>query len=342
MTAWNVLPLSLSVFSITGIGIVYTMAVMNHHVCPIDNWSYNVTCTDDLPRPGFPKTCCTIQDIPLISKCGSFPPESCLFSLIGNVGAFMVVMVCLLRYAQVIEHSQQCWVNTSALVFGCINAVGLVMVGNFQVHFSTDDVNMRNSIQTLFSLNNHSNYAFLFLTGGSCQVRALCGRWCGLPSRAAVCVSAVCAHLPCSCHCPGLLDDPFPGDTGTGSHGLRRPQWHLLHPRELHPAARRRHLRVDLHGRHPGFLRHLHLRVSYRYQRDHIGGPAAVSPRLGRDHGPQGPGLDTGRGDQGPQVPRGEQHIHTSQLYPGEHSHVVALQHCPKESTVSAACGGRE
>lgn len=23
------------------------------------------------------------------SKCGSFPPESCLFSLIGNVGAFM-------------------------------------------------------------------------------------------------------------------------------------------------------------------------------------------------------------------------------------------------------------
>lgn len=23
------------------------------------------------------------------SKCGSYPPESCLFSLIGNVGAFM-------------------------------------------------------------------------------------------------------------------------------------------------------------------------------------------------------------------------------------------------------------
>lgn len=42
-------------------------------------------------------------------------------------------MVCLLRYAQVIEHSQRCWVNTSALVSGCTNAVGLVMVGNFQV-----------------------------------------------------------------------------------------------------------------------------------------------------------------------------------------------------------------
>lgn len=44
-----------------------------------------------------------------------------------------VVMVCLLRYAQVIEHSHHCWVNTSALVSGCTNAVGLVMVGNFQV-----------------------------------------------------------------------------------------------------------------------------------------------------------------------------------------------------------------
>lgn len=45
----------------------------------------------------------------------------------------MVVMVCLLRYAQVIEHSHRCWINTSALVSGCTNAVGLVMVGNFQV-----------------------------------------------------------------------------------------------------------------------------------------------------------------------------------------------------------------
>ncbi|KAM8866073.1 transmembrane protein 150Aa [Synchiropus picturatus] len=133
MTAWIVLPVSLSAFSITGIWIVYAMAVMNHHVCPVENWTYNITCAEELPRPGFPKTCCTVQDIPLISKCGSYPPESCLFSLIGNVGAFMVVMVCLLRYAQVIEHSHRCWVNTSALVSGCTNAVGLVMVGNFQV-----------------------------------------------------------------------------------------------------------------------------------------------------------------------------------------------------------------
>uniref|UniRef100_A0A4W4G4D3 Transmembrane protein 150A n=1 Tax=Electrophorus electricus TaxID=8005 RepID=A0A4W4G4D3_ELEEL len=89
MTAWIVLPVGLSAFSITGIWIVYSMAVMNHHVCPVENWTYNVTCSEETAKRGFPKTCCTLQDIPLISKCGCYPPESCLFSIIGNVGAFM-------------------------------------------------------------------------------------------------------------------------------------------------------------------------------------------------------------------------------------------------------------
>ncbi|KAF3850990.1 hypothetical protein F7725_012762 [Dissostichus mawsoni] len=143
MTAWIVLPVSLSAFSITGIWIVtpcltfatsvflplsYAMAVMNHHVCPVENWSYNVTCTEELARPGFPKTCCTIQDIPLISKCGSFPPESCLFSLIGNVGAFMVVMVCFLRYAQVDHAKSLHYVGAgvafpAGLLFVCLQCV---------------------------------------------------------------------------------------------------------------------------------------------------------------------------------------------------------------------------
>lgn len=46
-------------------------------------------------RPGHAPTLthtCTLKCVLLCcvcSKCGSFPPESCLFSLIGNVGAFM-------------------------------------------------------------------------------------------------------------------------------------------------------------------------------------------------------------------------------------------------------------
>lgn len=64
-------------------------------------------------------------------------------SVCVSPGVPAVVMVCLLRYAQVIEHSHRCWVNTSALVSGCTNAVGLVMVGNFQVN--------RPDMKTLFS-----------------------------------------------------------------------------------------------------------------------------------------------------------------------------------------------
>ncbi|XP_030057545.1 transmembrane protein 150A isoform X2 [Microcaecilia unicolor] len=136
MTAWIILPISLSVFSITGIWIVYAMAVMNHHVCPVENWVYNDSCSDDTAKHGYPKSCCTLEDVPLISKCGTYPPESCLFSLIGNLGAFMVVLICFLRYSQVVEQSQRSWVNTTALIAGCTNAAGLIMVGNFQVDYA--------------------------------------------------------------------------------------------------------------------------------------------------------------------------------------------------------------
>lgn len=133
MTAWILLPVSLSAFSITGLWTVYAMAVMNRHACPVENWSYNESCSPDPAEQGGPKTCCTLDDIPLISKCGTYPPESCLFSLIGNMGAFMVALICLLRYGQLLEQSRHSWVNTTTLITGCTNAAGLVVVGNFQV-----------------------------------------------------------------------------------------------------------------------------------------------------------------------------------------------------------------
>uniref|UniRef100_A0A8C6GPV5 Transmembrane protein 150A n=1 Tax=Mus spicilegus TaxID=10103 RepID=A0A8C6GPV5_MUSSI len=67
MTAWILLPVSLSAFSITGIWTVYAMAVMNRHVCPVENWSYNESCSPDPAEQGGPKSCCTLDDVPLIS-----------------------------------------------------------------------------------------------------------------------------------------------------------------------------------------------------------------------------------------------------------------------------------
>ncbi|XP_078055797.1 transmembrane protein 150A isoform X2 [Mustelus asterias] len=116
MTAWLILPVSLSVSTITALWVVI----------------YNESC-GVVTVQGEPKGCCTLDDIPLVSKCGTLPPESCLFSLICSVGSFMVMLVGFLRYAQVMERHQNSLLNTAALVSCWICAAGLIVVGNFQV-----------------------------------------------------------------------------------------------------------------------------------------------------------------------------------------------------------------
>lgn len=44
-----------------------------------------------------------------------------------------MALICLLRYGQLLEQNRHSWVNTTALITGCTNAAGLVVVGNFQV-----------------------------------------------------------------------------------------------------------------------------------------------------------------------------------------------------------------
>ncbi|NXQ94068.1 T150A protein, partial [Sagittarius serpentarius] len=62
----------------------YAMALSNNHICPVHNWNYNQSCGGDGPG-----SCCTLDHIPLVSKCGTLPPESCFFSLICSLGSFM-------------------------------------------------------------------------------------------------------------------------------------------------------------------------------------------------------------------------------------------------------------
>ncbi|KAL4612932.1 transmembrane protein 150A-like isoform X1 [Arapaima gigas] len=116
--------------------VVYAMALYNQHVCPVDNWVYNLSCEEDLSLQRGPVLCCTLNNVPLISKCGSLPPESCFFSLICSTSSFMVMLIGLLRYAHVIEKHNNCILNTAALSMGWICAAGLIMVGNFQVDYA--------------------------------------------------------------------------------------------------------------------------------------------------------------------------------------------------------------
>ncbi|XP_025906193.1 transmembrane protein 150A [Nothoprocta perdicaria] len=106
----------------------YAMALSNNHICPVHNWNYNQSCGMD--GPGL---CCTLDHIPLVSKCGTLPPESCFFSLICSLGSFMVILVGLLRYAHVLECCGPSLLNTLGLATGWVCAAGLTMVGNFQV-----------------------------------------------------------------------------------------------------------------------------------------------------------------------------------------------------------------
>ncbi|XP_048360839.1 nuclear factor NF-kappa-B p100 subunit isoform X3 [Sphaerodactylus townsendi] len=103
------------------------MALSNNHICPVHNWIYNQSC--ELESSIF---CCTLDHIPLVSKCGNSPPESCFFSLICSLGSFMVMLVGLLRYAQVLEHCGSSLLNTLGLAAGWTCAAGLIMVGSFQ------------------------------------------------------------------------------------------------------------------------------------------------------------------------------------------------------------------
>nr|XP_020458837.1 transmembrane protein 150A-like isoform X1 [Monopterus albus]XP_020458838.1 transmembrane protein 150A-like isoform X1 [Monopterus albus]XP_020458839.1 transmembrane protein 150A-like isoform X1 [Monopterus albus]XP_020458840.1 transmembrane protein 150A-like isoform X1 [Monopterus albus]XP_020458841.1 transmembrane protein 150A-like isoform X1 [Monopterus albus]XP_020458842.1 transmembrane protein 150A-like isoform X1 [Monopterus albus]XP_020458843.1 transmembrane protein 150A-like isofor len=134
MSLWMILPVSLPALTITGIWVVYAMAVYNQHVCPMDNWLYNQSCEEELHLQSGPTLCCTLDNVPLISKCGNLPPESCFLSLICNTGSFMVIVIVLLRYAHVIEKHQNGVLNTASLSMGWISAAGLIMVGNFQVN----------------------------------------------------------------------------------------------------------------------------------------------------------------------------------------------------------------
>ncbi|XP_056466040.1 transmembrane protein 150A-like [Gadus chalcogrammus] len=133
MSLWVILPVSLPALTITGIWVVYAMALYNQHVCPVENWLYNQSCEEELYVQRGPTLCCTLDNVPLISKCGTLPPESSFFSLICSTGSFMVMAIVLLRYAHVIEKHQNSLLNTASLSTGWICSGGLIIVGNFQV-----------------------------------------------------------------------------------------------------------------------------------------------------------------------------------------------------------------
>lgn len=76
---------------------------------------------------------------PYISDTGTVPPESCFFGQMLNIGALLVVITFFIRYKQMADfypgHSKQILLkrlNTLSLWLGCLGALGISLVANFQ------------------------------------------------------------------------------------------------------------------------------------------------------------------------------------------------------------------
>ncbi|XP_038609226.1 modulator of macroautophagy TMEM150B isoform X2 [Tachyglossus aculeatus] len=105
---WALLPAFLAAWATVGVWTVFALAVSNNSV--------NLT-----------------RVFPYISHCGSFPPQSCIFSQILNLGAAMAATICLLRYHQLQDWGAPPSWNQVSLGAGLLSALGTSIVGNFQL-----------------------------------------------------------------------------------------------------------------------------------------------------------------------------------------------------------------
>ncbi|XP_069494362.1 modulator of macroautophagy TMEM150B [Ambystoma mexicanum] len=107
MWAWSLVPISFAIWSTVGLWIVYFMSV--------SNGSVNISVA-----------------FPYISTCGSYPPQSCVFGQVLNVGAILAVWVTFIRFQQVRDLGCHSRLNIASAVLGVLSALGISMVGNFQ------------------------------------------------------------------------------------------------------------------------------------------------------------------------------------------------------------------
>ncbi|XP_027950834.1 modulator of macroautophagy TMEM150B isoform X1 [Eumetopias jubatus] len=103
----SLLPAFLALWATAGVWTVFALAVTNRSV--------NLT-----------------EGFPYISLCGSYPPQSCIFSQLLNMGAAMAAWICIIRYHQLRDWGVGKWFNQLILWTGLLCALGTSVVGNFQ------------------------------------------------------------------------------------------------------------------------------------------------------------------------------------------------------------------
>ncbi|XP_070704621.1 modulator of macroautophagy TMEM150B [Pempheris klunzingeri] len=107
MWLWVLLPIGLAVFGTVGIWTVFAISVTNGSV--------NLT-----------------EGIPYISQCGTYIPQSCLFSQVCNICSVLGLWIVVIRFQQVRDFGNHGKANIVSIVLGFISSVGISVTGNFQ------------------------------------------------------------------------------------------------------------------------------------------------------------------------------------------------------------------
>ncbi|XP_063326621.1 modulator of macroautophagy TMEM150B [Pelmatolapia mariae] len=107
MQLWALLPVCLAFFGTAGIWTVFAIAVTNGSV--------NLT-----------------EGIPYISQCGTYNPQSCLFSQVCNICCFLALWVVAIRFQQVRDYGDHGKANIASIVLGFTSSISISVTGNFQ------------------------------------------------------------------------------------------------------------------------------------------------------------------------------------------------------------------
>ncbi|KAL0992674.1 hypothetical protein UPYG_G00096560 [Umbra pygmaea] len=106
MWVWALLPFGLVGFGTVGIWLVFGIAVSNGTV--------NITVR-----------------FPYISECGTYDPQSCVFSQVCNICATLTLCIVVIRFQQV-RHDGVSKANNASMVLGFFSSLGISILGNFR------------------------------------------------------------------------------------------------------------------------------------------------------------------------------------------------------------------
>ncbi|KAM9393854.1 modulator of macroautophagy TMEM150B isoform 2-T2 [Pholidichthys leucotaenia] len=72
------------------------------------------------------------EGFPYISYCGTYNPQSCLFSQICNICSVLALWIVVIRFQQVRDYGDHGRANVASIILGFISSIAISITGNFQ------------------------------------------------------------------------------------------------------------------------------------------------------------------------------------------------------------------